>query len=181
VSSINNIVISEPSWLASNVSKVAGIDLQNNNNDISLSDIRSQTASAIHNKMELGSGSESNLNPAESNVITLLQPQYAFNTPVNKTHNSFQSILESHYENYSGNYQKNKSYKLKHHNSTKGYNSIALPEKDYEVKGYYLTIPPEQMEKMNSFPPLSSDQQKLKDAFSAGQNTSIGTLVDLRF
>jgi hypothetical protein len=174
-------VISDPSWLASNVSKVAGIDLQNNNNGISLSDIKSKTASAIQNKMELGSGSESNLNPAESNVITLLQPQYAFNTPVNKTYNSFQSILESHYGNYSGNYQKNKSYRLKPNNSINGYNNTALPEKDYEVKGYYLTIPPEQMDNMNSSLPLSPLQQKLKTAFSAGQNISKGTLVDLCF
>lgn len=183
MSSINYIAISEPSWLSSNVSKITGIEFQNKDNGISLSDISSRSASSIQNKMELNPGSESNLNPLESKIISLLQPQYAFNSPINKSQYSFKSIFESQYENYSGKYQNNKGNGQKYGRpiNDSQVNTVPLNADPYEAKGYYITIPREQLNNMKSFVQLSPLQQRLKDTFSASQYLPKGSLVDLEF
>ena len=181
MSSINYIAISEPSWLSSNVSKVSGIEFQNKDNGISLSDISSRSTSSIQNKMELNSGSELNLNPLESKIISLLQPQYAFNSPINKTQYSFQSIFESQYGNYSGKYQNSKGNGQQNYrpiNDSQG-NYDPLGGEDYEAKGYYITIPQKQLNNLKSFVQLSPLQQRLKDTFSVSQNLPKGSLVNL--
>jgi hypothetical protein len=170
----NKIAFSEPSWLASNVNKTTGIDFQNINSGANLPNISSLRNSISQNKINLSSESESNLSPLETNIISLHQPQYSPKSPINKTQYSFGAILESQYENYSINYQ-NSSHK----NST-GY-SFALPPKEVESTGYYLTIPQEQLNKMKSYKPLSHLQRRLRNTSYSDQNLSKGSLVNLIF
>ena len=116
-------------------------------------------------------------------MVGSVQPQYSTNTNSYRTQNSPGAIFEGQYGYYSVTNQNNKRKGWNSSNSpeNKGLNSYAFPANEPEAKGYFLTIPQEQLNKLKSYTPLSPLQQKIKNTFSADQNISRGSLVNMVF
>jgi hypothetical protein len=164
----------------------SGTDGQKLKQDRDISSVKSSSSgsiSSISDKLNLSAEAQALLSsdPGYISKIAAQQPQLMQDSPVNKSQNSFKTILQSKQglteEELTKSINNRKKYggSLTYSSDTNASSETAKSDSG----GYILSIPQDHLEEMKSYDTQYALRNKLYDTFNAYQNSTTGTLVDL--